>query len=149
MNLKTQLLNSLKQALDSKIATVHAAIALAKESRDSEGKSSVGDKYETGRAMMHIEIENNQRQLAVLVQQRTDLDKIDPAASFTQGSFGSLVSTNKGSYFLSIAFGKIELDSQIYYAISTASPMGKLLLGKKAGDTFMFNGNQFTLLTIA
>ena len=61
--IKAALVAQLLQHLEQNIAETEQAIASAKESRDNESKSSAGDKYETGRAMMQIELENNGRQL--------------------------------------------------------------------------------------
>ena len=52
---------------------------------------------------------------------------------------GSLIVTNKSSYFLAISAGKITIDSVDYYAVSTNSPIGQQLLGKKVGDKISFN----------
>jgi hypothetical protein len=45
--------------LTKKSAIVKTEIQLAIESRDNETKSNVGDKYETTREMMQLEIEKN------------------------------------------------------------------------------------------
>lgn len=47
--IKKQLLQEILQQLDTKIEALKVAIKLTNESRDNESKSSVGDKYETGR----------------------------------------------------------------------------------------------------
>jgi hypothetical protein len=47
-----------------RIASAEEAIRMAQESANQEGKSSAGDKYETGRAMAQLEIEKASGQLA-------------------------------------------------------------------------------------
>ncbi|NQY06416.1 MAG: GreA/GreB family elongation factor, partial [Flavobacteriaceae bacterium] len=58
---------------------------------------------------------------------------------------GSLVTTNKGSFFIAISRGQITIDNKMYFAIAPNAPIGQLLLGKRAGDTFEFNGNNFSI----
>jgi len=52
MSVKTELLATLNTLLNEKIRVLQESIQTTKDSRDSDGKSSAGDKYETGRAMM-------------------------------------------------------------------------------------------------
>ena len=68
--LKGLIYNQLQEMLDRKIESAKKAIESAKEARDSDTKSSVGDKYETGRAMMQIELEKNEVQLNKVINLR-------------------------------------------------------------------------------
>ncbi len=134
--------------LDAKIEVIKGAIATTKESRNNDTKSSAGDKYETGREMMQIEIEKNEILLNQTTKLRKELARIEISAKFTKVAFGSLVVTDKGTYFISIGIGKIQIDDQICYAISLASPIGGLLKGKVVGDEVQFQGRAFTIKEI-
>lgn len=147
--IKAALLAQLLQHLEQNIAETVQAIASAKESRDNESKSSAGDKYETGRAMMQIELENNGRQLEKTRLAKQDLQQLDLQEPHTLVSQGSLVHTNQGIYFISIGFGKLELAKQLYYAISLASPIGQALKNAKVGDTVSFQGKVLEVLHIS
>ncbi len=133
------------EELDRKIEVIRVAIASAKDSRNNDTKSSAGDKYETGREMMQIEIEKNEVLLNQTAKQRKELTRIDISEPFDKVAFGSLVVTDKGSYFISIGIGKIQIDDQICYAISLASPIGGLLKDKVVGDEVQFQGRVFTI----
>ncbi len=146
--IKAALLAQLLQHLEQNIAETVQAIASAKESRDNESKSSAGDKYETGRAMMQIELENNGRQLEKTRLAKQDLQQLDLQEPHTLVSQGSLVHTNQGIYFISIGFGKLELAKQLYYAISLASPIGQALKNAKVGDRVSFQGKLLEVLSI-
>lgn len=61
---------------------------------------------------------------------------------------GSLVFTEKDIYFLSISAGKIIVENEVFYAISTSSPIGKLLLGKQENEQFVFLGNTIKIQKI-
>jgi len=142
-NIKKILLEKLHAQLDTQIETAQAAINSAKESKNNETKSSAGDKFETGRAMMQIEQEKNELQLSKTFQLKNLLQQIDIEKEFEAVGFGSLVTTNRGKYFIAIGIGKIKIENEIYFVISLDSPVGKLLLGKGVGEEIEFRGQQF------
>jgi hypothetical protein len=146
--IKQELVKILVENLDKRISEIEVAIASAKESRDNESKSSAGDKYETGRAMMQIELENNGRQLEKTRLAKQDLEQLNVQELHTLVSQGSLVHTSQGIYFLSIGFGKLEFAEQPYYAISLASPIGQALKNAKVGDTVSFQGKVLEILEL-
>ncbi len=104
------------------------------ESLKHETKSTAGDKYETSRAMLHMEQENIALQLSVLMQQKAVLDSMETSVNTATIQFGSLVKTNKGFIFLGVALGKALIENQSVFSISPESPLGKLLVGKMEGD---------------
>jgi len=142
-NIKKILLEKLHAQLDTQIETAQAAINSAKESKNNETKSSAGDKFETGRAMMQIEQEKNELQLSKTFQLKNLLQQIDIEKESETVVFGSLVTTNRGKYFIAIGIGKIEIENEIYFVISLDSPVGKLLLGKSVGEEIEFRGQRF------
>ena len=52
---------------------------------------------------------------------------------------GSLIITDKAKYFLAISTGKVTINNNDYFVVSTNSPIGNQLLGKKIGDIITFN----------
>lgn len=138
----------INRKLSSKIESIEVRIASTKESRDNNTKSSAGDKHETARAMMQIELENNQKQLQQSLALKQELSKINLERKYSKVDFGSLVITNKGKYFISIGIGKVEVENEIVFAISLASPIGQQLKGKQKGESISFNGNQIEILDI-
>lgn len=70
------------------------------------------------------------------------LEKIDPEDRREQVEFGAVVMTDVSSYFIAISAGKIELDGQVYYAISPGVPLCKAMSGLKKGESFEFNGKK-------
>ncbi|MCK3685090.1 GreA/GreB family elongation factor [Maribellus sp. YY47] len=147
-NIKPLIIEKLNEVIQEKIMLLTKAISGAKESRDNETKSSVGDKYETGRAMVQMEMEKTQAQLSLIENQKASLSRIDLNRNFSTVEFGSLVKTNLGTYFISIAFGKIETGDETVFCLSPVSPVGKALAGKKAGDKVMFQGKSIEIRTI-
>jgi hypothetical protein len=119
-----------------------------KNALESETKSSAGDKHETGRAMLQLEMEKASQQFSSISSKQEVLQKIDIQKKNEIGKLGSLVVTSQGSYFLAISIGLIALDTKDYFVISPSSPIGKLLLVKIKGETFMFNNKKIQVLKI-
>ena len=145
MQLKKAICSMLNEQLNVKITTATLSIASAKEARDSETKSTAGDKYETGREMMQFEMDKQSGQLHQLRLLQGELAKVSLKTIHKQAAFGSLLMTNQGNYFLSVSLGKVELEQEMYYALSLVSPLGKKLLGKAVGDSFVFQGKEFRI----
>lgn len=146
--LKQSILDKINQILDEKIESAKLAIQSAKESRDNETKSSVGDKYETGRAMMQMELEKNRIQLNKALSLKNELEQIDLQKKYKKVEFGSLVIVSNGNYLISIGIGKIKIEKNIYYSISLSSPIGKSLRNKKVGDKIEFKGKEISISEI-
>jgi len=143
LNIKQQLFDRCKSTIDDSLASLKSALDDAQESANADDKGSAGDKHETGRAMMHLEVEKITSQLAERSQLLSILARINPKEIFSQAQLGSLIKTNQGTYFLAIALGKVALDDDIFFVISPASPIGKSLMTCKVGSSFDFNGRNF------
>lgn len=147
--MKKKIIQALVSEIDEKILNLEESLMSALESRDNETKSSVGDKYETGRAMVQMEIEKNQAQLNKLKAMRAEILKIDQEKTCTIAEIGAIVETNLNVFFLAVAFGKINLEGRDIYCISMASPFGKQLGGKKIGDQFVFQNKKYKLAKVS
>ena len=142
-SVKQELYRLCEEYIRKRIESSRHAIAEAQESANEETKSSSGDKYETGRAMAQLEIENNSQQLAEALKLRSALDqvRIDKAHSSVQA--GSLVLTDKGVFFIAISLGMVTLHNDQYMVIAPASPLGVELMGARVGDTKVFKGRTY------
>ena len=114
----------------------------------SESKSSVGDKHETGRAMIQLEREKLGNLIAEVEQNQQKLNAIKNHKSTECVRIGSIVLTDQANYFIAIAANFCELEGKKYYCISPQSPIGVRLLGKKVRDKIEFNTRSSTLLEI-
>lgn len=132
---------SVQKEIQQRIATIQAAFDDLNAAVTSDTKSSAGDKHETGIAMAQLEQEKLSQQLANALELRSTLAQINPEAMHTTVQFGSLVQTSNGAFFISVGIGNIGKGGEILFCISAATPMGKILLGKKQGDSIEFNGN--------
>jgi len=146
--MKTKIYNAILSILEGRIKGAQKAVDAAIESKLNETKSSAGDKYETGRAMMQKEQEMNEGKIlkaVLLIQQLKHAYKAETSA---QISAGSLISTKIAYFFIGVGIGKLSIDESIVYAISVASPVGQNLLGLSEGENFEFNGVSLKILSI-
>jgi transcription elongation GreA/GreB family factor len=143
--LKREVYNLCQDYINTRIHTVRTAMDTAQASANDETKSSAGDKYETGRAMMQLELEKNSVQLAEANKLRQTLIQLDPDKHTDIVQMGSLVTTNHGLFYLSISAGQLKLKETIVFAVSHVSPVGAKLAGLKKGDSFQLNGKEYTI----
>jgi transcription elongation GreA/GreB family factor len=141
LKIKQQLFNLCKDFVNKRLQTVEAIISSNQKALQSETKSSAGDKHETGRAMLQLEMEKASQQLEGISTMNQILSKIDVSKTSKTAHLGSVIITQKANYFLSISTGQLSLENSNYFAISVSSPIGKLLLGKKENEEVSFNGN--------
>lgn len=143
--IKTNLVEFIVDSLSLKIVELEKGIQSLKESRDSDTKSSAGDKFETSRAMAQMELENYELQLSKTQRQISEINQISLNTSYPKVQLGSVVQCNNGNYFISIAYGKICIKNKDYYAISMASPIGQLLKEKSVGESIQLNGKEIII----
>ena len=148
MNIKEELLKKCHKFVNNRLQNIEETISSNQAALQSETKSSAGDKHETGRAMLQLEMEKAGQQLANIQQMKETLAKIDVTNKSTNAHLGSLIKTNTGNYFLSISAGQLKVDNELYFAVSVSSPIGKLLLGKSVNEQVMFNSKNIKLLSI-
>lgn len=134
--------------LAQKESALKAEIAQLREGIADDSKSSMGDKYETSREMSQQEINRLEQQLGLNAQQQFQLKSISLKIETRQIGLGCLVKTNIGYFFISIALGEVKLRTINVFVISPASPIGKLMMGKKSGETFNMNQKLIKILQI-
>jgi transcription elongation GreA/GreB family factor len=131
--------------IEEQIGHVQNAINLAQESAQNEQKSSAGDKHETGKSLMQLEQENH----SIHLQKMQSMQRVVPfLQSYIPGGvvkLGSIVETTAGIYYLALGIGRISYTNIDVFIISPSSPIGKLLLEKKAGDVVKFQDRMITI----
>lgn len=147
-SIRQKLFNACLDYVNKRIDTAKQAMADAQESANAEEKSSAGDKYETGRAMMQIERDKAAEQLNEALKLKQVLDQISKTENKRDVvSLGSVVITSALPHFyVSISVGKIMIDNTEYIALAPQSPIGKALLGLKVNDTFTYNNKRCTVI---
>ncbi|MFT6755257.1 MAG: hypothetical protein ACJAV9_000739, partial [Urechidicola sp.] len=105
--LKEALYNYCKEFVNSKLETIEKTIKSNQADLASETKSSAGDKHETGRAMLQLEMEKAGQQLKGVTEMKLVLERIKLQETSGACKMGSIVKTNTINYFLAISAGKI------------------------------------------
>ncbi|HCX24923.1 MAG: 3-oxoacyl-ACP synthase [Flammeovirgaceae bacterium] len=147
-SLKQTLYLQCKGMVEEKIQSLQANLKGFQDAANEETKSSAGDKYETGRAMMHLEKEKVAHALNEVLKQKKVLDQLGDQP-MEQGELGALIQTNKGYFYLSVSLGKMNCDGIDAFCLSPVSPLGQNLLGTKKGDQITFNKISYSIESIA
>ena len=145
MTLKQKIHAHFCKTIYAKITLLQQTLADLKESGANETKSTAGDKHETALAMLQIEQANTRAQLQETQVQKTVLEKISNVTNTTKIVQGSLVKTNKGYFYISVALGKILVDDVTVIAISPQSPLGAKLMGLNIHESVEINGNVYLI----
>ncbi|MBX2924320.1 MAG: hypothetical protein KF746_19115 [Chitinophagaceae bacterium] len=133
------------QGIHEKIRMLQKILDDLKESGKNETKSTAGDKHETALAMLQIEQENTRGQLKAAQEQLAIFSRIDFSLQPAKVSNGSLIRTNRGYLFLSVAAGKAMVGDQAVTALSPQSPLGMKLMGACIGDSMVVNNVTYTI----
>jgi hypothetical protein len=145
---KTILFQHCLAYVDSRIETAQQAMNYAQAAANEEGKSSAGDKYETGRAMMQIERDKAAQQLDEALKLRKQLEGIKTTHESTLIRPGCIVLTDHVNFYIAISAGRIQAGEKEFIAIAPNAPMANTLVNLKQGDRFPFNGKPHTILEI-
>jgi transcription elongation GreA/GreB family factor len=131
---------STQLALSNKITSLQEILDETYKSTLDDSKSSAGDKHETSVAMVQLEQEKLTNQLNEFLKQQRILLSINPTSHHQVIQLGSLVETKQAWYYFSIGIGLIPIENTAVFAINPDSPLGQLLIKKKAGESVTFNG---------
>lgn len=138
MTLKQRIHQHYLQVVQANIQRLQAVLADLKESGANETKSTAGDKHETALAMLQLEQEKVRNQLASVQLQLSVINALQPDKINSIVVPGSLVKTDRGFLYVSIAAGKAVIEGHTVIALSPQSPLGAKLLKAYAGQTVIF-----------
>ena len=151
LTLKASLKQFGLQLITQRIEAARQQAVQAQESANSEEKSSAGDKYETGRAMGHLQKDMFARQQAEHTReyaalQQIKIDTINTAAM--PGAFiycSNTASIERTGIFIAAGLGRQSIDGQTILFLSSADPLANTLKNKKPGDIITFNGQSLLI----
>jgi hypothetical protein len=147
LTLKKQLADQCHQLIARRIDEASAAIAQLRASAAEETKSSAGDKYETAREMINQEIEKLAMQVEEARRQSATLSAMDLSLKGVALP-GAVIETDRGAFFLSISIPSLTLGGNTYTPISTNSPLGLKLSGRKPGEEITVNQRSYKILSV-
>jgi len=146
--IKHTIIDKVSAFLNDKLKDLNAMMDDLNEASKNETKSTVGDKHETSKAMMHIEQEKLGSQIKEIESQIKEFNAINFTTVTNNVVLGSLVKTTKGYFFIAAATGKMQIDDKTIFAISNKSPLGLKLMGLKENESIEFNKTNYTIKSI-
>ncbi|WP_353717985.1 transcription elongation factor [Dyadobacter sp. 676] len=145
---KTAVIAHLKSLLDERMQVAWEAMEAAQKSANDQGKSSMGDKYETSRSMGQLDRNMHARQYEQARQERLLLEKIGETEVPARSAVGSLLETSAGWFFIAVSLGAVKIENETVLAVSSSSPVGASLLGKEPGAYFEFMKKQHRIVAL-
>ena len=145
---KKELFEHCKNILLQRIADGEKAMLEAQEAANSEEKSSMGDKYETGRAMSQLAKEMSAKQVFENKQELGLLQKLENIITNNTIVQGSIILANDKIFYIAVGLGVINFNGISVTVLSPKAPLAKLMLGKKAKDQFELNKKAFIINAI-
>ncbi len=97
---------------------------------------------------MQLEIEKYTAQLAESYKLKNALDQINVDSKHVSVQAGSLVATDRGTFFVAISLGKVQLANHSYLVISPDAPLGIKLIGLRKGDRVTFKDQTYMVLEL-
>lgn len=129
-----------EQVILQRITTTQQAMDDAQAAANNESKSSVGDKYETARAMSHMEKDMHARQLLAHQQELHALRSVNVQSVYPAPVAGAFIRSATTNFFIGAGLGKQVVDGETVIFLSPISPLAQQLMQKKNGDEFEFKG---------
>ncbi len=134
--------------IKDRITAIVQSMESAQAAANSEEKSSAGDKYETSRAMSHLEKDMQGRQLAANQNELAAFMAIDDKKLSATVAAGTIVKAGGLTFFIAAGLGKITFGGSIVYLISPNAPVAKSLMGKVKGNKLNFNNKEITITEV-
>ena len=135
---KSAVIAELSKQLSIKLNYLNTTLRETVDSRNSDTKSSAGDKFETSREMAQIEISKIEKE--IIKTQQLIADLTSKASQF--------IITDKGAFLISIPFGKLMVSDTEVFCISNLAPITKQLLNTGISDNFEYRGVAYNILNI-
>ena len=136
---KSVVIAELNLQLTIKLSDLNDTLQQTIDSRNSDTKSSSGDKFETSREMAQIEIHKIETEILKTQQFINDL-----LSKTTQ-----LIITDKGIFLVAIPFGKLMLNDMTIFCISNSAPITKDLINTKIATQFNYGKVEYKVLNIS
>ncbi|MEN3324076.1 hypothetical protein VP395_10080 [Mariniflexile soesokkakense] len=147
MTTKQKLLQICNEHVDKRINDYKEEVNLIKESIASNDKGSSEDD-DSGNGKLLNDLEKNMTYLNDAKKTKEYLSNIKTNVESKDAMLGCIVKTNVMNFYISTSIGKIELENEVFYAISVNSPIGQLLINKPVNTSFEFNQNKYVITEI-
>lgn len=145
ISLKKELLQYCQEQVANRYSKINQNITDIDESLIEEAQHCKGDSMDNIRGTLHIDRENAGKQLIEVEKLMEVLKKIDVQTNSDYVRLGSLVYTNKFTYFISLSVGAVSIGGKEYLCVALNSPVGAQLIGRKKGEKFILNDLEYII----
>ncbi|WP_339716669.1 hypothetical protein [Cyclobacterium amurskyense] len=144
---KTGLKKAVLDLISEKKADFESQLLALQEASNADTKSSMGDKYETGRESINQSRGLVEKQKVLLDRNEKMIEQtsVDPSSIVTTGA---LVKIPLGWIWIAASMGKITFKDTDVQVVSADSPLVLALKGKKVGDKVDFRGSFTEILEV-
>lgn len=148
LGFKNRLFQHCSMIIEQRMHAAKQAMQQAQAAANSEDKSSAGDKYETSRAMSHLEKDLHARQLSANQQELAALLAVNVKSIHTTIAAGSVVMCSDFTFFIAAGLGKIDFEGRKVYLLAPNAPLAKALLKKQSGAEIFFNNKPMVVMDV-
>jgi hypothetical protein len=143
--------NSLKEfvldAILEKKEDLDSQLKALQQASNADTKSSMGDKYETGRESINQSRGLLEKQRALLIRSAAIVEQI-PIGPTTIVASGALIKIHLGWIWVAASVGKVTCQGQEVQVVSIDSPIIMVLKGKRKGESVIFRGQKAEILDV-
>ena len=145
---KASFLNEMHERIRRGISETSVILDGIQESIDSETQSTAGDKHDTSRELMQQEKNKVAQNLRNQMSLESLVLRLKKVVVSNEVSFGSLVLTNVGWFFIGLPLGRIRFEDEDILCISGNAPAAKILESESIGASIKMNGKTIQILSI-
>ena len=115
---KTRLKRRALDGIGERITVARESIDQSQQAANQEEKSSAGDKYETGRAMGHLQKDMYARQLAESIKELAALHAVNTDTLYPTAGSGAFVRGDGIAFFIAAGLGRQQAEGQTIFFLS-------------------------------
>ena len=141
LKIKTLLYDHCLHYVQSLLDDADRGIRESREAANLEEKSSAGDKFETHRAMMHLQMESFIKRKKVAQALEKQLLSLQ-IKFMSHIQLGALIRTDQGDYFVGVSAPRVVLQGITYVCLSVDAPLYLAMQGLTSEDWIDWVGHK-------
>jgi transcription elongation GreA/GreB family factor len=146
---RQEVIEALEASMDAGLRRVRGAFEELQGSLEGESKSTAGDKHETGRAMVQMEMEQAAGRLSRVEGMIRQWHALEPARGRQEVRPGAVVTTDQGGFVMGVAWGAFDVPkAEAWRAISADAPLAQAMRAASPGSTVEFRGRIWQIISV-
>lgn len=148
MKFKKLILEAGKQKQQSIIDDFKRSIKVRQQSAVEVDELGLLDQLESNKEISMEYIDKLAGQLDFVNEEMETLNRIGIKEPHDHVAFGSVVVTDKRTFFVSVSLEEFKADGRDLFGLSTQAPLFKQMENKKMGDSFSYKDIEYKILEI-